>query len=257
MIRVHRWRLGALLALAVAGLMPLAGRAADDKPALDRTISDTLKDIHNRGVDLYNASDVAGAYRMFQGALLMARPLLAERPEAQKAIDSGLQKAEQNPRLDRRAWALHETIEDVRARLGPAATAKKPEMRQSQPPQRPELKPEEKKTEPAKPDVKKAEEKTTDEKKPDESGEVTGKIKFLGKPAPEGTITLVDAAGKKKSGEIKDGVYTVKGLANGEYRITVTDKNKAVPAKYGAAESSGLIIYVKKGKQSFDFDLAP
>jgi hemoglobin len=78
--------------------------------------------MHNRAADIYNAGDTNGAYRMFQGGLIMAKPLLAHHPEAQQLIDQGMQNAERQASIGQRAHVLHKTIEDVRARLKPPAT---------------------------------------------------------------------------------------------------------------------------------------
>ena len=93
---------GLLLALAV--LTALAGGnslGAGEGPklpapaAFDKLVVDTLRDVHNRGADLYNTGkDFAGAYRVYEGALLTVRPLLAHRPAAQKLIEEGLAAAD-------------------------------------------------------------------------------------------------------------------------------------------------------------------
>ena len=112
----------AALALAVVLGVP-AARAADD-PSLpdvktfDRLVVDSLREVHNRGADLYNTSkDFAGAYRLYQGALEAVRPLLAHRPEAQKLIETGLAAAEKEADAAGKAFALHTTIEAVRKNL--------------------------------------------------------------------------------------------------------------------------------------------
>ena len=69
--------------------------------------------MHNQAADLYNAGDANGCYRMFQGGLYTARPLLAHRPDIQQLIDQGLQSADRQASLAARAKSLHETIETV------------------------------------------------------------------------------------------------------------------------------------------------
>src|SRR5262249_31904383 len=71
------------------------------------------------GADLYNNGDWNGCYREFQGALLMAKPFLAHNKDAQKAIEDGLARAAKEPTLDRKAYTLHEVIDDVRDRIDP------------------------------------------------------------------------------------------------------------------------------------------
>lgn len=123
-----------LPALALAGLLAAgAGRATADDPklpdakAFDKLVVDTLRDVHNKGADLYNTSkDFSGTYRMYQGALVAVRPLLGHRAEAQKLIDTGLLAAEKESDAARKAFVLHETIEAVRKDLKGAVEPKKP-----------------------------------------------------------------------------------------------------------------------------------
>lgn len=90
-----------------------------EKVDVARQLHGVLREIHNRGADLYNTGDVAGCYRFFQGALLTARALLEQHPEVQKTIDKGMADADNNSSLPKRAFALHVLIEDVRARIRP------------------------------------------------------------------------------------------------------------------------------------------
>jgi hemoglobin len=97
-------------------------RAAEPAPApapLDRQIADTLRDVHNRGADLYNAGDEIGCYRVFQGLLWAVRPLLAHHANLQQEIDAGMAAAERLPAPKARAQALHELITRVRRSLLP------------------------------------------------------------------------------------------------------------------------------------------
>jgi hypothetical protein len=112
-------------ALAVLGLL-LTGAAAPaadepkmpDAKAFDKLVTDTLRGVHNTGADLYNEGrDFAGAYRLYQGALLTVRPLLAHRPEAQKLIDTGFAAADKETDVARKAFTLHVAIESVRKNL--------------------------------------------------------------------------------------------------------------------------------------------
>jgi len=89
-----------------------------DPKAFDKLVVDTLRDVHNKGADLYNTSkDYAGTFRIYEGSLRTMRPLLAHRPEAQKFIDDGLAASDKEADVARRAFLLHETIEKVRAYL--------------------------------------------------------------------------------------------------------------------------------------------
>jgi len=88
-----------------------------DKTQMDRQLYDTLRDVHNRGRELYNKGDTVGCLRLFEGALELTRPALHYRPEEQKLIKEGLAKAAKIDSTGDRAFALHELIEDVRKRL--------------------------------------------------------------------------------------------------------------------------------------------
>lgn len=143
-----------LAALALAALLGATARADDPKlpdvKSFDKVVIETLRDVHDKGADVYNTSkDFAGAYRMYQGALLTVRPLLAHRPEAQKLIDAGFAAADKETDPARKAVKLHEAIEATRKNLRIANGLVKP----------PEKKPEEKKPEEKKPMEKKPEEK--------------------------------------------------------------------------------------------------
>ena len=123
-----------LLALFTAAAVQADDPKLPDVKAYDTIIVDTLRDVHNKGADLYNEhKDFMGAYRIYQGALLTVRPLLAHRPAAQKLIDEGMASAEKEPSFAIRAYKLHETIEAVRALLktGGVTPAKKEEKKPS------------------------------------------------------------------------------------------------------------------------------
>ncbi len=97
--------------------------AEDSVAAHDRQVSDSLRDVHDRGADLYNGGDLTGGYRMYQGGLIVARGMLRYHPELQKLIDNGMATADRQPEIARRAFILHELIEHVRGEL--RANAKK------------------------------------------------------------------------------------------------------------------------------------
>ena len=188
MARWFRWWLGLTAAgvvfLGLGGALTAADEpgpdtAAEQKP-LDKTVYDTLRIVHNRGADLYNQGDAAGCYRMFQGALTTIQPLLGDHPELQKTIQNGLTSADAQPSIARRAFALHEVIEDVRGKLRQGGKkpeemkpeevkpdVTKPEDKKPVAPTKPEMKPEDKKPEEPKPDVTKPEDKKPEEPKPD------------------------------------------------------------------------------------------
>src|SRR5689334_17823395 len=106
------------LTLAVA--IGLAATARPDDA--HRQVAEALLEIHENGRAIYNNNDdYTGAYRLYQGGLMVARKMLADRPELQKLITDGLAAAERQPTMDRRAYRLHELIETVRGELGKSA----------------------------------------------------------------------------------------------------------------------------------------
>jgi len=104
------------IAAVLAALLVIGAAAAQDPPgpaALDKT----LKDVINHGAAIYNGGDPDGCYRVFQGSLETARPLLAYRPELQKVIDAAQIEAAGETVAWRRAWALRRALDTVRAGL--------------------------------------------------------------------------------------------------------------------------------------------
>lgn len=258
----------AALALALA-LIANTGTAADPKlpeaKAFDKAVIDSLRAVHNKGADLYNAAkDYPGAYRLYQGALESVRPLLAHRPEVQKIIDGGLAAAEKEADADRKAFRLHETIEEVRNSLKAAIGVQKPE----------EKKPEEKKLVEKKPEEKKPEEKKPVEKKPEEkpkdkadvspmpkakvgTAKVSGKVTVAGKPLAAGDVTIVSlnlAAPRVFSAEVVKGDFTfAEPVPSGKYTAIVT--GAGVPAQYHLVTSSGLMFEFATGPIQADIIL--
>ena len=57
---------------------PVVGLSAAQ---LDQAAADALKEVHNRGADLYNRGDPAAAYRMYEGAL-SATGVISSLPDA-------------------------------------------------------------------------------------------------------------------------------------------------------------------------------
>jgi hemoglobin len=122
--------------LAAAGLVVLVagtfragglgGEGRDKGTALDKDINTALKEVINKGADLFNVNqDAAGCARLYQGALLAVRPLLREHRNLQKTIDQGLVEADAIGNPTARAFALRKTLDAVRKELGPAAPAGK------------------------------------------------------------------------------------------------------------------------------------
>ncbi len=135
----RRWGLPALvLCLPVAALAAGAVRAADepgsasDGKAEDALVYKTLRDVINEGADMYNAQgryknmdrDYSGCYHFYEGALMMARPLLGRHADLQKAIDEAVTSARETPLMEKRAFVLREVIDKIRETVNPkGATA--------------------------------------------------------------------------------------------------------------------------------------
>ena len=84
--------------------------------AVDLAVKKTLRDVINRGADLYNApnSDYLGCYHLYEGALIAVRPLLDSRPELQKDIIEGLAAADREPQITQKAYVLRKVLDKVR-----------------------------------------------------------------------------------------------------------------------------------------------
>ncbi|MFQ3593675.1 MAG: hypothetical protein SNJ82_10910, partial [Gemmataceae bacterium] len=63
-------------------------------PKLDAALAASLKEVINRGVDLYNGGEIASCYRLYEGALRAIKPLLGHRPALPKVIDEKLVESE-------------------------------------------------------------------------------------------------------------------------------------------------------------------
>ena len=132
MTRMLRW--GGLSLLAVSLILcwgsPVA--IADDKPpakltaeqkALDASIRSGLFDVIDYAVYLHNNGDVPGGYRVFQGGLIAARPLLNHHPDFQAYIREGLEIANRMASsgrpddIEKASFKLRAVIDNVRTGL--------------------------------------------------------------------------------------------------------------------------------------------
>jgi hemoglobin len=99
--------------------------AADDKAGsisthtVDENLHRALRDVINRGADLFNQGDQRGCYYLFQGALITARSQLSHHPDVQKTIDNGLSALDPSASMGRRAWALRGVLDQVRDKINP------------------------------------------------------------------------------------------------------------------------------------------
>lgn len=118
-IRSVQFGLASCLVVAAAGLG--AEPAKDERCLTHKQIIATLASIHNRGAAMYNSGDVAGCYRYFQGALEAVHPLLPK--DIQEDVTQELARVDRQFDMGRRAFALHQLIEQVRKRLHPSGAA--------------------------------------------------------------------------------------------------------------------------------------
>jgi hypothetical protein len=121
-------------------------------------------------------------------------------------------------------------------------------------------------------------------------GNVSGQVRYEGKPLPDGKITFLCEGGSKPvvSAHIQDGKYEVKGAAAGPVKITVAtyppgqqvapppgmggmkpperqppapaprpDSYWPIPRRYSQFDQSNLDYIVKPGHQVHDIDLTP
>jgi hypothetical protein len=167
-----------------------ADNAAERRPA-DGVIFSNLRDVINRGVDLYNAGDAAGCYRLYEGSLLTVRPFLDNHPDLQKTIATALTAAERDPLTWRRAFTLRSALDKVRAELNPKKKPRKDTDEDKVPAPRPEDKKKADETTGKKPgekDAKKGEDKDDkkdDKKKEKEDKPDDAKAEVLPPPAVE------------------------------------------------------------------------
>jgi outer membrane biosynthesis protein TonB len=260
-----------LLAALVAGTAAAAdGPKLPEVAAFDKLVVDALREVHNRGADLYNTSrDFEGSYRMYQGGLLAVKPLLAHRPAAQKLIDEGVEAADKEPTPARRAFKLHETIEAVRKSI---KDANEPNIKTIDPEPKPKEKAPEPKPKPIDPivDPKPAEKtpkdtepkkKTPEVKKPDtepkKAAGPSGTVTLKGKPVAAADITLVSlGTGKPRvfTATVDDGKYQfADAVPAGKYAVIVA--GKGIPDKFQTTATTSLVMDLKAAAGPFNFSL--
>jgi hemoglobin len=112
----------ALLSVALLAAAALSIRAAPPeapRAQSEQRMYDALRDVINRGADLYNGGDPNGCYRLFQGACLVIRAQAGGRGDVQSVIDEGMAEAERQNSLAARAFALRRVLDRVRANFKP------------------------------------------------------------------------------------------------------------------------------------------
>ncbi len=117
MLRPASWCFSAVLALVT---MASAGRA-DEAPMttgdLDARVDQALFQTINKGVQVFNAGDAAGCYRIYQGSLTAIVPFLAHRPDIQGSVKKALASAETTGSYDQKAFALRTVLDEVRVKV--------------------------------------------------------------------------------------------------------------------------------------------
>ncbi len=84
---------------------------------LDRIAIDVLKEMHNKGAELYNAGEPSGCLKIYGTALLTVKPFLKHRPSIQKSIAAGIAEVEKAEGLKLQAFKMHELVEKIWADL--------------------------------------------------------------------------------------------------------------------------------------------
>lgn len=205
-------------------LLVLPTQAAEPVPTsdLDRQLRDALREVHNRGADLYNAQESLACYRLFDGALSMAKPLLAHRPELSKKIETSLAEAAREPDLSKRAFQLHQLIEEIHAELKPDP------MPEPMPMPMPEPKPE-----PMVP-----------------SSPVNGTVTKSGEPIGGATLLFVSTDQDfriHRALSEADGRFELIGIPVGKYIVVVsatTEGKETIAEKYTLTSSSPLRVEI-------------
>ena len=115
-----------LAACLYAAIATSTGWAEEEKPGpdtktIDAHVFGTLRLFINQGAEVYNSGDYLGCYRLYEGALTSIKPILAHRPNLQKAIDGGLAQAKTSRDPDK-AFVLRSVIDQIRKETNPNPT---------------------------------------------------------------------------------------------------------------------------------------
>lgn len=199
---------------------------------LDRRAVEVLKEVHNRGAELYNRDDALSCHRMYESALRTVKPFLAHHPAVQKTIDDGLVLIAKAEGVKAQAFKGHEVIEQVRTilkgEISKADGGAKPAPKEEPQP----------KVEP----------------KP---AAAAGVVTLDGQPLAKGSVTLVGLDMKAPRVfvlDVKDGKYTAKKpVPVGRYAVSISGVK--VPVKYHQPGTSGITLTVTDKVNSFDLAL--
>jgi hypothetical protein len=221
---------------------------------LDRQLFDVLKEIHNRGADMFNDGDVVGCYRLFQGCLQTARAALAHRPAEQKFIDESLAASEKELTFSRRAYVLHESIDKLRTRLRGVVPPPPPVAKGGEP--------EYLTVPPREMGAPKQELKEPPKKIAIPKDGVLGRVVWQGQPLAGVEVTFVSRG--TSPFRVAEGVtdangdYVLTGVAPGRYTVLLTipkGKKQFLPERYAATTTSPLVVDVKGGGDALAFVL--
>ena len=213
---------------------------------LNKQAVEALRVQHDRGADLYNAGDGAGAVKVYETALGTVSAFLAHQPGIQKTITDGMLDARKADGDKARAFKLHEVIEQARTDLRTEtkkleAEAKKPD------PVAPPVKPAEPPAKPKEPPAKPKEPMPA----------LSGLVVLKGQPLAGADVLVVSLNQVEprvfvaKTGP--DGKYAFAKLPPADYVVTVADAR--VPAKYQTTDTSGLRAKVTASGTALDLKL--
>lgn len=186
----------------------------------DKFVLDTLKDVHNRGAELYNVGDHASAFRLYQGGLIVAKPFLAHRPQQQDTIREGLEQIDRSQAEAKlKAFRLHEVIDQIRSELKAALKQR------------------------------------SDRERPAEAA-VSGIIAVMGQPTADVAVSFVPARTTKPLATARsehDGRYQIATtLPIGAYFVTLV--GPGVPEYYAKPDTTPLKADLKAGINTLHFD---
>ena len=235
--------LGLVLTLASASAQQPGAKPVAEGD-LDRIAVEVLKEMHNKGAELYNAGEPSGCLKIYGTALLTVKPFLKHRPSIQKSIDAGIAEVEKADGLKLQAFKMHELIEKIRADLLPGT--EKPAV-----PERPVA---------------------------PQPSTLSGTLTLDGKPYSGVTVAI--AGGKRAFAATTDseGNFTIAdSIPPGAYAVVVTgpvlfpalerksprdpgttfylETGVVPPAKYQSTETSGLVVSIGPGKNVAAFAL--
>ncbi len=117
---------GPLLAWAAFVLLAAGSFSAGQPPAggpskeQQKAIYESLRDVTNKGADLFNKQgDVAGCYRLYEGALIAVAPLVSGDAELKSAVDAALGQAQGAPSVVQKAFIIRKALDAIRDKYNP------------------------------------------------------------------------------------------------------------------------------------------